>query len=147
MVVASLALERLDQDRGDAVGIFGEGILDLPHRLGFGGGHRGLIHGEMNLGIRDPRPVELGEVQDLDRLGVGDGKGIPAPPVERFSEVQDLVGTAIDAAGPVPLCLPVERRLHSVLHCQRAPCDEEQVSELIGHRDLAERLHECSVLW
>ncbi len=70
MAVAALALDGLDDDRGDLVRVRVERRLDRLERAGLGGavllGVRG--EGEMARGERRDGPVERGDVELVDRL-------------------------------------------------------------------------------
>ena len=102
----------------------------------FRGDARDLLRGDRKTQLRvgDPRPVELGEVLDLQRLGVGQRHRVAGPAVERLLEVQDL-GAELAAAGRQVLAdLPVEGCLQGVLDCQRAAVDQEQILEGRSHR-------------
>ncbi len=146
VVLAALTLDRLDEDRRDAMRVSLEGGLDLGRSAPLGGLHGRDVQRELDLRARDAGPVELWKVAGLQRVGVGDGERVAASAVESVDEVEDLVTTPLHTPGPVLLHLPIERRLHRVLHRQRAARDEEQIAELIRYRDLAKDLDERGVL-
>ncbi len=125
-------------------------LADLRQRalLGLeGGGQRLGREREAQLGVLDPRPVELGEQVDLARVGVGQRHGVARAAVEGLAEVDHLAApVALEAARPVAPHLPVEGRLEGVLVGQRAALDEEQVAHVLGLADARQRVHEPGVL-
>ena len=130
VVVAALALDRLDDRAGDVVRVRrerGAGLREggpLPVVL-LGRGDAGA-----HVGVVDPRPVELREAGDLDRVGVGQRHRVAGPAVERLAQVQHPgAERGVDPVRPVPPRLPVERDLERVLDRERAALDEEQVGE------------------
>ena len=62
VIVASLSLDRLDEDRGDSVGISIERRLDLRNEAASAGGRRGLVQRIMDFRIRDAGPIERREI-------------------------------------------------------------------------------------
>ena len=129
MVVAALALDRLDDDGGDVGGLLREDVADLfqgqllfldDRRLTLGG-----RQGEVQARGDDARPGELGEVGDLAGVGVRQAQRIAAAPVEGALEVDDL-GPALAASGSEVLPdLPIHGGLEGVLDGQGAAFDEE----------------------
>ena len=95
VVVAALALDRLDDERGDVVP-----VLSPPRprsrrppgaRAPSSSSRPSGVDREAQLRIDDPRPVELGEVLGLARIGgVGQRQRVAAAAVEGLAEVDDL---------------------------------------------------------
>ena len=148
VVVAALALDRLGDERGDVVGVRGEGRPGLLERPLLGGHHlvEVLRQREDHGRDIDPGPVEHGEALGLVGLGVGQRQGVAAAAVERPRQVQDPgAQSAVPARGLVLPGLPVEGHLEGVLHRQRAALDEEQVGEGGVAEDPDEGGHELRV--
>ena len=134
MVVATLALHRLDEDRGDLVAVALEGRLDLGDGLRLGClDVVGDVAFEIELDgrVEDPGPVELGEQADLVGQRVGEAEGVAAATVERLTEVQDhqVVDGLVERRAAELAGLPVEGRLQGVLHGERPAGDPEVVGE------------------
>src|SRR5258705_5359275 len=116
MVVAPLALDRLEDDRGDVVRIVRERALHLRDRerlTCLDVLKTRLVERELDLRIENPGPVELREERRLLRLGrIGERERIAGASVERLLEVEDLRPALFPvAAREVLPDLPVERRL------------------------------------
>ena len=80
---------------------------------------------EIDVRIRNARPIELGEQIGLARIGVRQAHGVAAATVKRVAEMQDL-GAAFAAAGRHVLAhLPIHRGLERVLDRERAAFDEK----------------------
>ena len=129
MVVAALALDRLDDDGGDVGGFLREDVADLfqgelffldDRRLALGG-----RQGEVQARGDNARPGELGEVGDLARVGVRQAQRIAAAPVEGALEVDDFGPAFAASGGEVLPDLPVHGGLEGVLDGEGAAFDEE----------------------
>ena len=144
VVVAALPLDRFEDEPGDVVRVVGERPFDLRQRPGFGGLGLGEAVGfrEPDVRVFDARPVELREVGDLDRFGVGERERVTGAPVESVPEVQDPAPLPAPAGGQVLPHLPVERGFQRVLHRHRAPGHEEDPRQLLGNAEPGEGVHE-----
>lgn len=158
VVVAAFALYRLDDDRGYAVGVVHQRVLDLLYRLRLEPLDLAevLLEREGYLRVDDARP--LGEFRVALMLvrvvGVRDGERVAAASVEGLVEVhylrapasvEGLAGRDFALLDEL-LHLPVHRDLEGVLDGERAVVDEEHVVVTLGHSDLAEGLDEVSHL-
>ena len=88
MIVSTLTLNGLEEDRSNVVRVVVQSGLEFSDRSLFGldGGLEIRLGGwEVELGVRNPRPVELGEVLRLCRIGVGQRKRVAASAVGRAS--------------------------------------------------------------
>ena len=149
VVVAALRLDGLHDRAGDVVGVGEEGVLGLAQRVALLGLDRLAVIGDRvaHVGGVDPRPRELREAVDLDRVGVGDRQRVAAAAVERAGEVQDLRAEAgRPARGLVAAGLPVEGGLERVLDGQRAALDEEGPRQLVLAQHAVQRAHELRVV-
>ena len=154
MVVAALALDSLDDDRGYAVGVVGYRMLDLFQRLSFEPFDLSdvVFERECDLGVENARPIrELGKtLVFVGVIGVGNGKRVSAAAVECFVEVHDLCPdlavvriSLCDLSGGKQLAdLPVHCHLEGVLDSQRTIVDKECVFETVGDCHLSEHLYE-----
>jgi hypothetical protein len=135
VVVATLALDGLDDEAGDVIGVPGDGGLDGGDGLGFGRlgqGDVGRVLGERDLRIGDPGPVELGEVLVLPGIGrVGEAQRVAAAAVEGLAEMEDLGALLALSSRQVLADLPVEGGLEGVLHRQGASVDPEEVGQVV----------------
>src|ERR1035441_797173 len=93
MVVAALALDRLDDDGRDILGFLCEYLTNLfegqllfldDHLVALGRRQR-----EIQTRRNDSRPRELREISNLARVGVRQTHRVTAPPVERAFEMDD----------------------------------------------------------
>ncbi len=147
VVVTALALDRFEDDAGDPVAALVEcslGLLDGEVLVRTNALGLRLVDRELHLRIRDARPVELGEVHRLPRIGrVRERHRVARPPVERLVEVEHLVPHLAAIALLVVFAhLPVERGLERVFDGERPAGDEERVRQVLGNADPAERLDE-----
>src|SRR5450830_803048 len=151
MVVAPLALDRLDDEGRDVVFSLPKGGLDLGDRLILEGFHPfqdGFRHRERELRTGDSGPVEFREVLRLSRIGrVRQGERVPGAAVERVPEMEDLVPLLLPKTlREVFPDLPVKGRLESVLDGDGAPFDEEKVARVgVRDREPGKRLDEIRV--
>ena len=139
----AMALVRFEIAAETVLASFEQGSLSQRRALRLLGlGQVRVVQGEPELGVRDARPVELGELGGLGRVGIGHRQGVAAASVEGVLEVQDAIGSGLYPVLLVEPGLPVERRLHGVLDCQGPSSHEEQIPEFIRNGDLAERTDE-----
>jgi hypothetical protein len=146
VIVASFSLDRLDEDRGDSIGISIERRLDLPQRSCLRRSRRVLIRRIMDLRIGDSGPIERREIGHLHGIGARDRERVSGAAVEPLLKMEDLVGPAVHAPRPVQLRLPVEGGLHGVLDGWGASRHEKEVRKLAGDSELPEGTNEAGVL-
>ena len=147
VIVATLALHGLDDDRGNLVAMFCERRLDLIVSalfLGLDVVGDVAFKVEDNRGIMHPRPVELGEQADLVGHGVGEAHGVARATMKRLLKMQDH--QVVDIIGKIDASelagFPVEGGLEGVLHRQAAPGDPEVMRIVRGGNQIAERINE-----
>ena len=81
---------------------------------------------EGDLGIVYPRPVELGKIIGLGRVGIRKGHRVACPAVEGFPEMDDLLTLLLlDTFLEILAHLPVESGLQGVLYREGTTADEE----------------------
>lgn len=78
----------------------------------------------------------------LDGIGGSEGKSVTAAAMEAVLEVDDLLTLLALSGGDVLANLPIEGALESVLDCESAAADEEDVLHDLGHRDALESCDE-----
>ncbi len=141
VVIAALALDRLEDEGGDVVGMEAEvfacgregSLLERVH-----------VRAVAEVGRGNARPVERGEARHLDRIGVGERHCVPGPAVEGVLQVQDSRAEPwIAACLLVAPALPVEGDLERVLHGERTALHEEQVRKLGDAEHAGEGVHEA----
>ena len=105
MAVAGLALDRLDDDARDVVGVAGEGGVDLGERLPLARldlEARRVVEREAHHRVRDPRPLELREELRLARIvRVGERQRVARAAVKALAEVKDARALLSAAGGDV----------------------------------------------
>ena len=152
VVVSALALDRLNDDRRDAVGIVHEHLLDLLDRLRFEPLDVAdmFLKREGDLRVDNARPVgKLSVTLVLVRIvGVRYGEGIARTSVEGFVEVHNLraFASVVGLAGSdlaflhELLDLPVHRHFEGVLYRERTVVNEEYMVESLGNGHFAKGL-------
>ena len=93
----------------------------------------------------ETRPIELGEVIGLARVGVGQAHGVTAAPVKRLAEMQNFRAAFAAPRGQVLPDLPIHGGLERVFNGEGAALDEEVALERRQTRDAHERLHKFRV--
>lgn len=150
VVVAAFSLYRLDNQSGDVIGVFFDRLLDfldgnrfLPLDLG----EVRFIQREFDCWIGDTWPLELRIEVCLRRVGVRHRHCVPAPAVERPTEVDDLSPSLLCVSfDEVFSDLPIECHLKGILDRKRTAFNQEQVREVIRHCNTLERVDEFSHL-
>src|SRR6185295_4439013 len=94
MIVAALALDRLDDDGRDVQRVRFEDSTNRHLAFAFAhddvGGSLRFWQGKIDGGCRHPRPIELREMIRLTRVGVGEAECVTAAAVESACEVKDF---------------------------------------------------------
>jgi hypothetical protein len=145
VIVASLALDRLDDDRRDVVPVVMKRLLDLSDAcllVPFNLREVFDVQRKCDRGVQHARPGELREQIGFRRIGIRQRQCVPRPPVEALAEVDHLASPffAVSLREVFP-DLPVERRFQSVLHTERPAFDEERVGQVRGNSNAGERLN------
>jgi len=129
MVVAALALDRLDNDGAnvdvallDEVADLALGFLFALDYVRFAFRFRKR---KINAGTRDPGPIKFRKLIRLARVGVSQAHRVTAPPMESAPEMQNLRAAFAVTSGHVLPNFPIHRRLQTILHGQRTAVDEQ----------------------
>ena len=152
MIIAALALDRLDDDGAD-VDLAPLSGVDVSADLFFcfflARDHiflaLGFRQSEIDVGTGNARPIEFREQIRLARIGIGEAHGVAAAAVEGVTEMQNLSAAFAVTGRHVFPHLPIHRRFQRVLDCERAPFDEQIFFERRQSGNARKSLHKFSV--
>ena len=146
MIIAALALDRLNDDRGDVHSFGGKHVADFfLGNLFFRDDISEAFlfrQGEVQHRCADARPGELSEVLNLARVGVGQAHRVTGTTVERMFEMDDLRATFAMTGSDVLANLPIHRSLEGVLDRERAAINEKVAGQFRQRDDARERFDE-----
>src|SRR6266436_7728873 len=149
MIVASLALDRLDNNRANVdVALLNE-ITDLALGFLFPLNHVRLAfrfrQRKIDGWTRNAGPIEFRKQIRFTRIGIGQAHRVTGPSMERMPEMQNLCAAFAVTRSHVLPDFPIHRCLQTILHRKRAALDEQITLEWRQTKDALKRRHKFSV--
>src|ERR1700719_2613548 len=149
MVVSSLALNRLDDDRADVDLALVDERSDLLLRFLFTLDHvtfpGRFRQRKIQLRSRNARPIEFSEQIGLARIGISQTHGVASAAVKSVTEMQNLRAALAATGRHVFEHLPIHRRFQAVFDRERTAFDEKIAIKWWQTHNACKGFHKFSV--
>src|SRR5262249_3116276 len=149
MVVAALALDRLDDNGANVDVALLDELADLALGLLFALNHVHLAfrfrQRKIDARTGDAGPIKFRKQIRLTRVAISQAHRGTAPPMKRASEMQNLRAAFAMTCGHVLADFPIHCCLQTILHRERAALDEQITLEWRQTDDALKRRDKFSV--